>query len=95
MSIAGGVLRLQTTIHTPAKRRLAGRVRVIVSGWKNRVAIFKRGTLEYVASGMSNTDGTWEIKGLPELPEEQLMVFYIDDTRAFNPIAFDYVSEEV
>ena len=44
---------------------------------------------------MSNTDGTWEIRGLPELPVESLLVFYIDDTRSFNPIAFDYVSEEV
>lgn len=77
------------------KRRLAGRVQVNGSGAKKRIAVFKRGTLEYVASGMSNADGTWEIKGLPELPEEQLMVFYIDDTRSFNPIAFDYVSEEV
>lgn len=77
------------------KQRLAGRVDAYGSGAKKRIGIIKRGTLEYVASGMSNTDGTWEIRGLPELPEESLLVFYIDDTRSFNPIAFDYISEEV
>ena len=77
------------------KRRLAGRVQVNGAGAKKRIVVLKRGTFEYVASGMSNVDGTWEIKGLPELPEESLLVFYIDDTRSFNPIAFDYVSEEV
>ena len=76
------------------KNRLAGRVKVNGSGAKKRIAVFRRGTLEYVASGMSNADGTWEIKGMPELPEESLIVFYIDDTRSFNPIAFDYISLE-
>ena len=85
---------IQTSTYSPAKRRLAGRVQVNGSGAKKRIVIFKRGTLEYVASGMSNADGTWEIKGMPEIPEEQLMVFYIDDTRSFNPLAFDYISLE-
>ena len=93
--MAGQMYFLQLSIPVFAKRRLAGRVQVNGSGAKKRIAVFKRGTLEYVASGMANEDGTWEIKGLPELPEESLLVFYIDDTRSFNPIAFDYVSEEV
>lgn len=95
MTVFGGWEIITVSSAAAAKRRLAGRVQVNSSGAKKRIAIFKRGTLEYVASGMSNADGTWEIKGLPELPEESLLVFYIDDTRSFNPIAFDYVSEEV
>ena len=78
-----------------SKNRLAGRVQVNGSGAKKRIAVFKRGTLEYVASGISNADGTWEIKGLPELTGEDLFVVYLDDTRSFDPIAFDNIALEV
>ena len=77
------------------KRRLAGRVQVNGSGAKKRIAVFKRGTLEYVASGMSNADGTWEIKGLPEIAGEDFFVVYLDDTRSFDPVAFDNIALEV
>ena len=94
MSLVGGLLRLQTTIHTPAKPTHPRRVQVNGSGAKKRIAIFKRGTLEYVASGISNADGTWEIKGLPEITGEDYFVVYLDDTRSFNPVAFDYIAAE-
>ena len=87
------------TVNTPAapapKRRLAGRVQVNGSGAKKRIAVFKRGTLEYVASGMSNADGTWEINGLPEISGEAFFVVYLDDTRSFDPVAFDNIALEV
>ena len=79
----------------PPKRRLAGRVQVNGSGAKKRIAVFKRGTLEYVASTHSKADGTWEIKGLPELTGEDLFVVYLDDTRSFDPVAFDNIALEV
>ena len=95
MNLVGGLYRLQTATYTPVKRRLAGRVQVNGSGAKKRIAIFKRGTLEYVASGMSNADGTWEIKGLPEIAGEEFFVVYLDDTRSFEPVAFDNIALEV
>ena len=76
------------------KNRLAGRVKVNGSGAKKRIAVFRRGTLEYVASGMSNADGTWEIKGLPEISGEAFFVVYLDDTRSFDPVAFDNIALE-
>lgn len=76
------------------KNRLAGRVTVNAAGAMKRVVVQKRGTLEYVASTHSNADGTWEIRGLPILPPKSLQVFYIDDTENFDPIAFDYISQE-
>ena len=91
--IIGGVY--VTNLMNTAKRRLAGRVQVNGSGAKKRIAVFKRGTLEYVASGISNADGTWEIKGLPELTGEDLFVVYLDDTRSFDPVAFDNIALEV
>lgn len=84
---------IQTSVCSPAKRRLAGRVQVNGSGAKKRIGIFKRGTLEYVASGMSNADGTWELRGLSEtLTGEDVLVVHLDDTRSFDPIAFDNVT---
>ena len=88
------ILEVYTPIAPVPKRRLAGRVQVNGSGAKKRIVIFKRGTLEYVASGMSNADGTWEINGLPEISGEAFFVVYLDDTRSFEPIAFDNISLE-
>lgn len=93
MSLLLGGFNTYGTLPTK-KQRLAGRVQVNGVGSKKRIAVLKRGTFEYVASGQSNPDGTWEIRGIPEMAIEQLLVFYIDDTRSFNPIAFDYISLE-
>ena len=94
MSPLGGLLRLQTSTISH-KRRLGGHIQVNGSGAKKRIGIFKRGTLEYVTSGVSNADGTWEIKGLPEAyTGEDYFVVYLDDTRSFNPLAFDYIAAE-
>ena len=90
-----GIQTAQIAAYTPVKRRLAGRVQVNGSGAKKRIAIFKRGTLEYVTSGMSNADGTWEINGLPEIAGEEFFVVYLDDTRSFDPVAFDNIALEV
>lgn len=78
-----------------AKRRLAGRVQVNGSGAKKRIAVFRRGTFEYVVSTHSKADGTWEIKGLSEISGEAFFVVYLDDTRSFDPVAFDNIALEV
>ena len=75
------------------KQRLAGRVQVNGSGAKKRIAVFKRGTLEYVASGMSNTDGTWEIKGMPELPVLSLFAVAFDDSGTYNAEILDFLTQ--
>ena len=90
-----GLLFSSSVLQPYQKSRLAGRVQVNGSGAKKRIAVFKRGTLEYVASGMSNADGTWEMPGLPELTGEDLFVVYLDDTRSFDPVAFDNIALEV
>ena len=43
---------------------------------------------------MSNADGTWEIKGMPEISGEEFFVVYLDDTRSFDPVAFDNIALE-
>ena len=93
--ILGGLLSVKITGAATNRRRLAGRVHVNGSGAKKRIAVFKRGTLEYVASGMSNADGTWEMTGFPELTGEDFFVVYLDDTRSFDPVAFDNIAMEV
>ena len=77
-----------------ALRRLGGRVQVNGSGASKRVAVYNRWTLQYLGSGKTRADGTWEIKGLPEIAWEEFFVVYLDDTRSFDPVAFDNIALE-
>lgn len=79
---------------SPLKCRLAGHVTVNGAGSSKRVVVQKRGTLEYVASIHSKTDGTWELQGLPVYPEKSLVaIAFDDDDPTENAITFDYVSQ--
>lgn len=90
-----GIQTAQIAAYTPVKRRLAGRVQVNGSGASKRVAVYNRWTLQYLGSGKTNADGTWEMTGFPELTGEDLFVIYLDDTRSFDPVAFDNIALEV
>ena len=95
MSLVGGLSRLQVVSFLPSKRRLAGCCKVNSVGASKRWVVYNRWTLQYVASGKTSSDGTWELKGLPEAYSgEDFFVVYLDDTRSFNPLAFDYVKAE-
>lgn len=94
MSLVGGLKILQTKTPIPTKRRLAGITKVNGSGTPKRAAVFHRETLVYLGSCKSASDGTWELEGMPELPVEKILVIILDDTRAFEPIAFDNISLE-
>ena len=91
--IISGLLKSQVSTDIPEKRRLAGIVSVNSVGASRRVVIQKRGSLEYVASTYSEADGSWELRGMPEMPERSLLVEIIDDTGNFDPITFDNVSQ--
>lgn len=92
--IIGDVIIVQfATIITPEKSRLAGCVTVNSVGASKRVVIQKRGTLEYVASTHSKADGTWEIRGMPVLPEKSLVAIAFDDTGTFNAEILDNLSQ--
>lgn len=93
MNLVGGLLRSRVSAYIAGKRRLAGRVRVNGTGRAKRVGIFKRGTLEYVASGYSNPDGTYEIKGMPELPARSLFAVAFDDTGTYNAEILDILTQ--
>ena len=74
---------------------LAGQVKVNGSGASKRVAVYNRWTLQYLGSGKTRADGTWEMTGFPELTGEDIFVVYLDDTRSFDPVAFDNIALEV
>ena len=75
------------------KSRLAGRVTVNGSGAEKRIAVIHRDTLTYLGSTVSKSDGTWELRGFPQaLTGEDVFVVHLDDTRSFDPIAFDNVT---
>ena len=89
-----GLLKLQISTFTPS-RRIAGACKVNGVGVSKRYVVYNRWTLNYVCSGRTSSDGTWEIKGMPEIAGEEFFVVYLDDTRSFDPVAFDNIALEV
>ena len=89
-----GLLKLQISAYSSA-RRLAGQIKINAAGASKRVAVYNRWTLQYLGSGKTSADGTWEMTGFPELSGEDLFVVYLDDTRSFDPVAFDNIALEV
>ena len=89
-----GLQTLQVSTYI-REHRLAGWCKVNSVGASNRFVVYNRWTLQYVCSGKTSSDGTWDLKGLPEAyTGEDYFVVYLDDTRSFNPLAFDYIAAE-
>ena len=83
----------------PEKRRIYGYTIIKATGapTKKRVLVYNRGSdgiaLGYVASTISDaTTGFWEIRGLPTMPENNLVVTAFDDSKAYNCESFDFQS---
>jgi len=76
------------------RHKLAGTVTTDGTGGKRRVVVLDRGTLKYIASTVSGPDGTWLIQGIPERPEDSLIVLAFDDiAKVFNAEAADFISQ--
>lgn len=95
----GGLYQLQTSSPTPEKRRIYGYTTIKATGapTKKRVLVYNRGSdgiaLGYVASTVSDaTTGFWEIRGLPTMPENNLVVTAFDDAKGYNCESFDFQS---
>lgn len=95
----GGLYTSQTTTPTPEKRRIYGYTVIKATGapTKKRVLVYNRGSdgvaLGYVGSTISDeTTGFWEIRGLPTMPENNLVVTAFDDTKTFNAEIYDFQS---
>lgn len=75
------------------KSRLAGHVKVNNVGASRRIVVEKRGTDEYVASTHSKADGSWEIRGMPVMPERSLKATAFDDTGQYNAEILDFLTQ--
>lgn len=100
--IIGGVVTAQTTTPTPEKRRIYGYTTIKATGspTSKRILVYGRGSdgveLGYVASTVSDAStGFWEIKGLPVMPDNTLVVTAFDDSKTFNAEIYDFQSLEV
>lgn len=89
----GGLILKQMTPAAIEKRHLAGRVTVNSVGVSRRVVVQKRGTFEYVSSTHSNADGSWDMRGIPVLPEKSLLAIAVDDTGQYNAEILDFLSQ--
>ena len=94
MMISIGLAHAMVATPPTIKRRLAGGIKINSSGVSRRYAVYNRWTLQYLGSGKTYADGTWTITGFPELTGEDIFVIYLDDTRSFDPVAFDNIALE-
>jgi hypothetical protein len=84
-----GVLQPRTDRH-----RLAGTITVDGVPAKRLVVVFDRIAMVLLAAIWSDiTTGAWEIHGLPEYPERQLLVMSVDHTGNYNAEVADYISQ--
>jgi hypothetical protein len=88
----GGLLRLEMGSYTHPKRRLAGTVYVNSAGAARQVAAFGRGTMEYLGSTVSNSDGSWEISGMKPMPDSSIFAVAFD-TGTYNAEALDLLTQ--
>lgn len=73
---------------------LSGVIKVNGLPAKKRVAVFHRTTLNRVAvTNSSSSDGTWQISGITEYPEQSLLVVAFDDSGEYNAEVADFVSQ--
>lgn len=75
------------------RHRLAGTVKIDGVPGPRLVVVMDRVTLALLASTWSLSDGSWEISGIPEYPEQRLLVLSLDHTGNYNAGAADYVSQ--
>ncbi len=76
------------------RHRLAGTVTVDGMPAKRHVIVFNRLTFVMIAATVSDpVTGAWEIKGLPQYPERQLLVVSPDSTGNYNAEVADYISQ--
>lgn len=76
------------------RHRLAGTVYIDGQPATRLVCVFHRGTLVLLAAKWSfPSTGTWEISGLPEYAERDLLVLALDTTGAYNAEVADFVSQ--
>ncbi|RLC34253.1 hypothetical protein DRH14_03380 [Candidatus Shapirobacteria bacterium] len=73
--------------------RLAGTVTVDGNGAKRRIIAYHRETGDYVGSVMAQSDGSWEISGIPQYGSGNVMVIAQDtETSGYNSGVRDFVT---
>lgn len=87
-------LRLGSPLPRTDRHRLAGVVTVDGVPARRLVLVFNRATFVMLAAKWSDPiSGAWEIKGLPQYAERQLLTVSVDHTNAYNAEVADYVSQ--
>lgn len=88
------LIKLGTVPLRTDRHRLGGTVFVDGSPARRLVVVIDRVTMTMVASKWSDpTTGLWEIKGLNEFGERQLLVVALDHTGNYNAEVADYISQ--
>lgn len=88
------LIKLGTTPGRTDRHRLAGTVYVDGVPGRRLVVVVDRVTMVLVAARWSDpVTGVWEIKGLAQFDERQLLVLALDHTGNYNAEVADFVSQ--
>jgi len=90
--ILGGVYKKQVTTYIPDKKTFKGCALLDGKPVRRRIVIFNRGSLEYIASSVTDVYGIWQCKGLPASISADVVVLQFDDSKQNNAQIFDYVT---
>lgn len=97
--IIGEIFVSQQSTPVIEKRRIYGYsiIKATSSPTRKRILVYGRGSdgveLGYLASTISDAStGFWEIKGLPVMPDNTLVVTAFDDSKTFNAEIYDFQS---
>ncbi|MDX9894341.1 MAG: hypothetical protein RBS34_02780 [Desulfofustis sp.] len=76
------------------RHRLAGTVTVDGQPARRNIMVVDRRTMTYVGGTTSDpVTGAWEIVGLVEYPERELLVLALDTTGHYNAEVADYITQ--
>ena len=78
----------------PLRHKIGGTVTVDGNPARRYVIAYDRRTMDVIATVISDaTTGAWEVAGMPELPEQTLLVVALDTEGKYNAEVADYVSQ--
>lgn len=87
-------LRLGSAPTRSDRHRLTGTIFVDGSPAQRLVVVVQRSTMVLVASTLSNAaTGAWELYGLPQYDERDLLALALDSSGNYNAEVADYISQ--
>lgn len=94
LNILGFELEVTLPLSISRRHKIGGVVKVDGVPAKRYITVYDRRNFSFIASTLSSAiTGEWELIGLPEYPEETLLVVAMDIGGNYNAEVADYISQ--